>query len=132
MSDELDELVIDLPDLEAMPDRAPSPRFAVDLRVVWDNGDRCASGPAVNLSMSGIFIKTSEPPAVNKEVRLMPMINGQITDVVLHGRVVRVGAAPALGMGVQFTPKNRRERKLLEKFVETYAQRAQPKPNTPN
>lgn len=123
MSTEPDDFVIDLPEIAAIPDTAPAPRFPVDLRVVWDNGDRCASGPAVNLSQSGIYVKTVDPPPVGKDVRLMPMINGDNSSVVLHGRVVRVGTAPAAGMGVQFTPKSRHERKQLENFVDAYMQR---------
>lgn len=128
MAEELDDLIIDLPDLDALPDTAPAPRFPVELRVIWDNGDRVSSGPAVNLSHSGIFIKTADPPALGKDVRIMPMINGENSDVVLHGRVVRVGEAPATGMGVQFTPRTRAERRKLESFVEAYAVRAVKKP----
>jgi Tfp pilus assembly protein PilZ len=128
MAEELDDIIIDLPDLDALPDAAPAPRFPVELRVVWDNGDRCSSGPAINLSHSGIFVKTADPPPIGKDVRIMPMINGEISDVVLHGKVVRVGAAPAEGMGVQFAPRTRSERRKLESFVEAYAVRAVKKP----
>lgn len=124
--DVLDDLVIDLPEVAAIPENASSPRFPVDLRVIWDNGERCASGPAINMSASGIFVKTGDPPPVGKEVRLMPMINGQNTDLVLHGRIVRVGKQPSMGMGVQFTPRTRGEKRQLEKFVEMYASRAEP------
>jgi Tfp pilus assembly protein PilZ len=100
--------------------------------VVWDNGDRCASGPAINLSHSGMFVKTIDPPPVGKDVRLMPMINGENGNLVLHGQVVRVGEAPAQGMGVKFTPKSRQERLQLERFVEAYAVRSVRKPTNPS
>src|SRR6185369_12691582 len=116
--DMTDDFVIDLPEIAAIPENAAAPRFPVDLRVIWDNGSKCASGPAVNMSVSGIFVKTGEAPPVGKDVRIMPMINGQNTDLVLHGRVVRVGAQPMAGMGVQFTPRTRGEKRRLEQFVE--------------
>ncbi len=122
MSDDLDEFVIDLPDVMAIPDTAPAPRYAVNLRIIWDNGDKVASGPAMNLSHSGIFIRTKEAPPVGKEVRLLPMINGENSNLVIKGRVVRISETPAPGMGVQFTPKSRAERKEVEAFVEMYAQ----------
>src|SRR5262249_23042461 len=117
-----DDIIIDMPDIIDLP--ATAPRYPVDLRIIWDNGAKCASGPAVNLSLSGIYIKTGEAPPIGKEVRLMPMINGQNTDLVLNGKVVRVGDTPATGMGVQFTPRTRAEKRQLEKFVEMYAARA--------
>lgn len=126
MSEESDDFAIDLPDVQAIPDSAPAPRYAVSLRVIWDNGDRVASGPALNLSTTGIFIRTQDPPPVGKDVRLMPMINGENANLVLKGRVVRVSDKPAAGMGVQFTPKNRHERKELESFVEMYAAKSPP------
>ncbi len=115
---------LELPEIiDVLPDSAQAPRFPVDLRVVWDNGDRCASGPAINLSFTGIFIKTDTPPPVGKLVRIMPMINGENSNVVITGRVVRVGDAPARGMGVQFTPRTVQDRDRLERFVEAYAVR---------
>jgi hypothetical protein len=119
--EEHDDIIIDLPDVTAIPDSAPAPRYAVSLRVIWDNGDRVASGPAMNLSTTGIFIRTKDAPPVGKAVRIMPMINGENANVVLNGLVVRVSDKPAAGMGIQFTPKNRQERKELERFVEMYA-----------
>jgi Tfp pilus assembly protein PilZ len=129
MAEDLDEFVIELPDLEAVPENAPAPRFPVDLRVVWDNGDRCSSGPAINLSASGIFVKTIDPPPIGKDVRVMPMIDGKNSNVVLHGTVVRVSGQPAPGMGVHFRPRNRQERKELERFVEAYSSRASKSPS---
>jgi Tfp pilus assembly protein PilZ len=116
-----DDFIIDLPDAAVIPDTAPAPRYAVSLRVIWDNGDRVASGPAMNLSQSGIFIRTAEPPPVGKVVRLMPMINGENANLVLNGKVVRVADQPVPGMGIQFTPQNRQERRQLETFFEMYA-----------
>ena len=124
MTEDADDFVIDLPDVAAIPDTAPAPRYAVSLRVIWDNGDRVASGPAMNLSQTGIFIRTKDPPPVGKEVRLMPMINGENANLVINGRVVRVSEKPAPGMGVQFTPKNRHERKEVEAVVEMYAMKS--------
>jgi len=70
-----------------------------------------------NVSRSGAFIKTSDPPPVGTEVDLkFTVIMDDLETIEGVGKVVRVQQDPP-GMGVVFTSISHHSQRLLEKLL---------------
>jgi len=70
-----------------------------------------------NVSRSGAFIKTSDPPPVGTEVDLkFTVIMDDLETIEGVGKVVRVQQDPP-GMGVVFTRISHHSQRLLEKLL---------------
>jgi uncharacterized protein (TIGR02266 family) len=70
-----------------MQDR--SPRFALKLQIVYDDGQSFMSGPVVDISTSGVFIETVMPLPPGTEVRMQPLAPEDVGLFELDGVVVR-------------------------------------------
>lgn len=79
-----------------------------------------------NVSRTGAFVKTVDPPPVGTEINLkFTVIMDDIETIEGLGRVVRVQDDPR-GMGVVFTHINHHSQHLLERMLT-----ARPAPGTP-
>lgn len=70
-----------------------------------------------NISLTGAFVKTPEPPPVGTEIDLkFTVIMDDIETIEGVGRVVRVQDDPP-GMGVVFTKISHHSQRLLERLL---------------
>src|SRR5256885_12725079 len=70
-----------------------------------------------NISQTGAFVKTSDPPPVGTEIDLkFTVIMDDIETIEGVGKVVRVQDDPP-GMGVVFTRISRHSQQLLERLL---------------
>ncbi|HEV8664185.1 MAG TPA: PilZ domain-containing protein [Candidatus Methylomirabilis sp.] len=83
--------------------RPPDPRVPIEVRVDYDT---VLSGRSVNLSQSGIFVRTAEPLTVNRLLALRFRLPGLGEEFQVRGKVVwsnpRPGRSYPQGMGIQF------------------------------
>lgn len=83
--------------------RPPDPRVPVEVRVDYDT---VMSGRSVNLSQSGIFVRTAEPLTLNRLLALRFRLPGLVEEFQVRGKVVWSnpwsGQSYPQGMGIQF------------------------------
>ena len=86
-----------------------SPRYALRLQLVFDDGQNFMSGPVVDISESGVFIETVMPLPTGTNVRITPLVPEEDGLLELEGTVVRKADYDldnhfdrTPGMGVQF------------------------------
>lgn len=83
--------------------RPPDPRVPIEVRVDYET---VLSGRSVNLSQSGIFVRTAEPLAVNRALALRFRLPGLAEEFRVRGKVVwsnpRSGRSYPQGMGIHF------------------------------
>ena len=90
----------------------------MDLDVAYEEPGRQRFFPALNLSASGIFLATEEPPAVGKEVRVVLSLPPNGIFLRMQGLVVRhAGGSEPNGFAVAFEAIDDRTRSNLKEFV---------------
>ena len=66
-----------------------SPRYALKLQIVYDDGNAFMSGAVVDISETGVFIETVMPLEPGTEVRLTPLLPEEAGLFEIIGIVVR-------------------------------------------
>ena len=94
-------------------------RTPVDLEVAYEEPGRQRFFPALNLSVSGIFLAAEEPPEVGQEVRVVLSLPPNGIFLRMQGLVVRHadGSEPS-GFAVAFEAVDERTRSDLKEFVQ--------------
>jgi len=84
------------------PDARQAPRFDVNLQVEFDSEADFAREHAINISKGGVFVRTTQRPALNSELGLrIKLPNGQV--IQTRARVVHVVDHPENGgVGLAF------------------------------
>ncbi len=84
-------------------DARQTPRAPVEVRVDYETA---VSGRSVNLSQSGIFVRTAQPLPLNETLTLRFRLPGMAEDFQVQGRVVwsnpKEGGTYPQGMGIRF------------------------------
>lgn len=98
------------------------PRVPVELPIEYAITERVVATSCLNISRGGIFIRTPDPPPLNREIVLRFAIPGDPEPVRLRGRVVwsnaHAGRNPfPPGMGVQFLDLSPEAAARIETFI---------------
>jgi len=95
--------------------RRQEPRLTINKE--FDSFDQFVREYVINISRSGVFIKTAEPLAVGSIVNLrFTVVMDGIETIEGEGEVVRVEQNPA-GMGVVFKRLGHYSQNLVEKLL---------------
>lgn len=98
-----------------MGSRRQEPRLTINKE--FDSFDQFVREYVINISRSGVFIKTAEPLAVGSIVNLrFTVVMDGIETIEGEGEVVRVEQNPA-GMGVVFKRLGHYSQNLVEKLL---------------
>ncbi len=93
-------------------------RAPVDLEVAYEEVGRQRFFPALNLSVSGIFLASEEPPEIGQEVRVVLSLPPNGVFLRMRGLVVRhAGGTEPSGFAVAFEGVDDRTRSDLKEFV---------------
>jgi pSer/pThr/pTyr-binding forkhead associated (FHA) protein len=108
--------------LQSTPDRRRHPRHHVELPVLYSSENLSIETMALNLSISGVFIRTQilDERGTYCDLTFMPDGSPAVT---FQGEVMRVvearsDAAAALGLGVQFRELGEPQRRWLDDTIE--------------
>jgi hypothetical protein len=83
----------------------------------FDSFDAFVDEYVTNVSRTGVFVKSKEPPPVGTEVNLkFTVITDDVETIEGIGKVVRVARDP-VGMGVAFTKISQHSQHLLERLL---------------
>lgn len=113
------------PVLELLQEREERPlrvedRARVRLDVALEERGREVFSPALNLSASGAFVATPEPPEIGSQVRMVLSLPPNGVFVRLYGEVVRHASTDEPnGFGVTFVGVDERSSRDLRSFVHT-------------
>ena len=89
----------------------------VTINKEFDSFDQFVREYVTNISRSGAFVKTPDPPPVGTEIDLrFTVIMDDIETIEGVGKVVRVQDDPP-GMGVVFTKISHHSQRLLERLL---------------
>jgi uncharacterized protein (TIGR02266 family) len=98
-----------------------SPRYALKLQIVYDDGNAFMSGAVVDISETGVFIETVMPLEPGTEVRLTPLTPEEAGLFEIRGVVVRKNEYDldnhfdrTPGMGIRFTDVTAEARAQLQ------------------
>ncbi len=95
-------------------------RTPVELEVAYEEPGQQRFFPALNLSASGIFLASGEPPEVGKEVRVVLSLPPNGVFLRMRGLVVRHAASSEpSGFAVAFKGVDKRTRDDLKEFLRT-------------
>ncbi|MFQ5515349.1 MAG: PilZ domain-containing protein [Myxococcota bacterium] len=98
--------------------REREPRASVGVAVGYEGDGRQAFSPALNLSVSGVFLATPDPLPVGGEVQLVLSLPPDGVFLRIQGRVVRhAGPTEPRGFAVAFSRIDTRSRAELRAFV---------------
>ena len=102
--------------LHPSPPAKRQTRFSCKLEVELQTDNGLVREQAANISMGGIFVRTSQRPALNSELGLKMMLSdGQLMQTTV--RVVHALDEPAPGgVGLAFSQDDRRFMRLLERY----------------
>ena len=90
----------------------------MDLEVAYEEVGRQRFFPALNLSASGIFLASEQPPEVGQEVRVVLSLPPDGVFLRMQGLVVRhAGGTEPSGFAVAFEEIDDRTRSDLKEFV---------------
>jgi uncharacterized protein (TIGR02266 family) len=102
-----------------------SPRYALKLQIVYDDGNAFMSGPVVDISESGVFIETVMPLEPGAKVRLTPLLPEESGLFEISGEVVRKNEYDldnhfdrTPGMGIRFVDISEDGRAQLRRLFE--------------
>ena len=98
------------------------PRVPVELPVEYAITEHVVATSCLNISRGGIYIRTPDPPPLNREIILRFAIPGDPEPLRLRGRVVWCNAHAGRnpfppGMGVQFLDLGAEEASRIETFI---------------
>jgi Tfp pilus assembly protein PilZ len=102
----------------SMSDDPPRPRDSrLTINKEFGSFDAFIAEYVTNISRSGAFVKTADPPPVGTEINLkFTVIMDDIETIEGIGRVVRLQDDPR-GMGVVFTHISHHSQHLLERML---------------
>ena len=93
-------------------------RAPVRLEVAYEEPGRQVFFPALNLSVSGVFLASEEPPEVGQQVQVVLSLPPNGLFLRMRGVVVRhAGRAEPRGFAVAFEEVDERTRGDLKEFV---------------
>ena len=104
-----------MPDTSLRAARAP---IAITVQLADDRSRSVMSTQGEDISITGLFVRCSEPYTVGTTVRVsLPLEEALPVETV--GRVVRVGpgASGQIGMGIMFTALDERSREAVAQLV---------------
>jgi uncharacterized protein (TIGR02266 family) len=105
------------PRTTSYPTARQSPRFNVNLQVDFENASDFAREHASNISKGGLFVRTSQRPALNSELGLrIKLPNGQVLQT--SARVVHVVDHPQHGgVGLAFSREDPLFMETLDRYL---------------
>lgn len=108
-------------------------RYRVSFEVVYDDGEGFMTGPVVDISESGCFIETVMPLEPGKQVRITPLVPGEVGIFEFEGEVVRKNDYDLdnhfdriPGMGVRFTDADKDQVAKLKAYLEAAGRKTEP------
>ena len=102
------------------PDRRPSTRVDLVVRVDYKTVDELFSEFARNINEGGMFVETEATPELGSPVALQFRIPGSEEPIQVMGRVVRATVGDheeQPGMGIEFENLNAQSRELINQLV---------------
>jgi uncharacterized protein (TIGR02266 family) len=101
--------------------RAPRVPAVVPVHYRFDTIDEFIAEYSVDISMSGLFIRTDRPMRVGSQIHLRITLQDGSRLIEGIGRVARVGLGlrGQMGMGVEFVDFDAESMAIIEKLVET-------------
>ena len=100
-------------------DRRKSQRIPVNMWVQESKERELYFQRAVNLSRDGMFLERTIPHPIGTEVLLEFTLPGQAESMKVKARIVNTPDNEAgLGMGLEFTDLDERERAAIEAYIE--------------
>ena len=106
---------------ERVKPRAQRVPAVVQVQYRFDTIQEIIAEYSVDISMSGIFIRTDRPLEVGSRIHLQIMLQDGSTLIEGRGRVARIGLSlrGQMGMGVEFVDFDKESMALIEKLVAT-------------
>ena len=98
--------------------RRSSPRVTLGVSVSYRVGSTISSGLSLNISTGGIAVRSTNPLAVDRVVKLRFRLPKGTHDIEADARVT--WSDTRLGMGLQFTRINPSDQALVETFVTSH------------
>ena len=98
------------------------PRIQTNIKTIIEFSGVVISGDILNLSRSGIFVRTDIQPPVDEALSLRFYLPGDPEPLEVEGRTIWIqNSTNALpGMGVQFDTIPQLDKKLLQAYVECH------------
>ena len=113
---------ISLRDRRTGRERRTTPRFAVNIEVVWETPNGEKKGAVSDISIHGCFVLCSAEVNDGETVKLkIPLISGEV--VTLQGEIVN--HVFEMGFGLCFTGLGDKERIFLERLCHKLKQRSE-------
>ena len=105
------------PARQTSSDMRQAPRFNVNLQVEFDNEADFAREHTINISKGGVFVRTTQRPALNSELGLrIKLPNGQV--IQTPARVVHVVDHPQNGgVGLAFSREDQAFASALDQYL---------------
>lgn len=104
------------------PTRRKSPRYPVNLRFRWSDGDRSGQAFSRQLAEGGAFLKTDIPFDADEALQVAFALPGETSSIRCRARVcycLRGGrSGRAVGVGLEFVDMEDEDRKRLAVFLE--------------
>ncbi|HEX4803352.1 MAG TPA: TIGR02266 family protein [Myxococcaceae bacterium] len=92
------------------------PRFSVNLQVEFATEDDFVREHATTISKGGLFLRTSQRPSLNSELKLrLKLPNGELIETM--ARVVYVRDQPDQGVGLAFSREDSSFRAALNQYL---------------
>jgi uncharacterized protein (TIGR02266 family) len=98
--------------------RRASPRVILNTQVSYRIGNAIATALCINVSTGGIAVRTTNPLAVDTRVKVRFRLPKLGHDVEADARVA--WGAPSVGMGLQFTRIDAKDRDAIESYVNAH------------
>ena len=98
--------------------RRDSPRVVLGMAVSYRNGAKITAALSLNLSRSGIAIRTSSPPPRDTVLKMRFALPGSKKEMQTEGLVC--WAVPKSGMGIRFTTVKPVDQEAIDTFVDAH------------
>ena len=104
-------------DVRTIVERRRTPRAPIVVRIEYATVDALFSEFTRNINEGGVFIETDTPAPLESVVELFFKLPGDADPLKVQGRVVRLEADGAPGMGVEFENLDRRAQERINALV---------------
>jgi CheY-like chemotaxis protein len=98
--------------------RRDSPRVVLGMAVSYRIGAKITAALSLNLSRSGIAIRTAAPPPRDTVLKMRFALPGSKKEMQVEGNVCR--SVPKSGMGIRFTAVKPADQAMIDEFVDAH------------
>lgn len=100
------------------PDRRSSPRVGLGISVAYRFGNTIAAALTLNISRSGVSIRTTSPLAVGTAVKVRFRLPGAKVDIDTDARIAWTDRR--VGMGLQFTKLSSADQAQIDDYIQAH------------